>query len=92
MNALDIAKEILCTAQQAHSESEIKDEDILKDIFTLIKEDISIAIIYHNFDTYFSCGYDLKKYADDIISALKELGYQVELKSDTEKDWIHIKW
>ena len=89
--ALDIAKEILCTAQQAHLETKAK-EDILRDIFTLIKDEISTAIHYHEFYTYFTCEYDLKQYADDIIPTLKELGYQVELKSTPENDYLHIKW
>ena len=91
MKTLDIAKQTLCTAQQAHSESETKDEDILRHIFSLIKEDISMAIKYHDFETPFTCGYDLKKYADDIIPALNELGYQVELISH-DQDWLIIKW
>lgn len=91
MKTLDIAKEILCTAKQAHLETE-EGENILREIFVLISLDISAAIRYHRFDTYFSCGLDLKQYADDIIPALKELGYQVELKSNSEKDWLYIKW
>lgn len=91
IKTLDIAKEILCTAKQAHLETETN-ENILREIFTLIEIDISAAIRYHRFDTYFSCGLDLKRYADDIIPVLKELGYQVELKSDSENDCLYIKW
>lgn len=91
MKTLDIAKQFLCTAKQAHLEAE-ESENILREIFVLISFDISAAIRYHRFDTYFSCGLDLKQYADDIIPVLKEMGYQVELKSTPEKDWLHIKW
>lgn len=91
IKTLDIAKEILCTAKQAHLEAETK-VNILREIFTLIEIEISMAIRYHDFDTRFTCGYDLKQYADDIIPALKELGYQVELISTPDNDWLYIKW
>lgn len=91
IKTLDIAKQFLCTAKQAHLETEAT-ENILREIFTLIEIEISTAIHYHDFDTYFTCGYDLKQYADDIIPALKELGYQVEFKSNPEHDVLYIKW
>lgn len=91
IKTLDIAKQFLCTAKQAHLETE-EGENILREIFMLISLDISAAIRYHRFDTYFSCGLDLKQYADDIIPVLKELGYQVEFKSNPERDGLYIKW
>lgn len=95
MKTIDIAKQFLCTAKMAHLESdETKEtkENILREIFALIVLDISAAIRYHSFETYFYCVLDLKRYADDIIPVLKELGYQVELKSDSENVCLYIKW
>lgn len=90
MNPLDIAKEVLAPAKDIHTKTE-EAENIFRNIFNFISVDIDVAVSYHKFETTIVFNWGMK-YVNDVIDALKALGYHVELKSNPEYDSLYIKW
>lgn len=90
MNPLDIAKEVLAPAKDIHAKTE-ELENVFRNIFDFISVDIDVAVSYHKFETKIFFRWDTK-YVNDVIDALKALGYHVELNSNTEYSELYIKW
>lgn len=90
MNPLDIAKECLATAEDIHTKTE-EPENVFRNIFNFISVDIDVAVSYHKFETTIVFNWDTK-YVNDVIDALKALGYHAELKRNPEYDRLYIKW